>query len=262
MKRALLGGSILVFLTCVAGLAQAKNVTREALRWTGKLPAGQSMRLRNVNGSITIQAAAGDTAEVVATESKRDGDTAQVTVQVVTAKDGLVFCVFYPGKPGRCDPDGGYDAGGDQDNGRGHSLSADLVIKLPRGVLVDALTVNGEVSVKGATAQVRAVTVNGAVEVDSTGGPVKAETVNGEVHARAGSGDVKAKTVNGSIRVTVPAALDAEVRADVVHGSIDNDFGLRADGDQGPRSLRGKLGKGTYKLSCATVNGSISLKKE
>jgi hypothetical protein len=255
MKRALLGGSILVFLTCAAGLAQAKTVTREALHWTGKLPAGQTMRLRNVNGSITIQAAAGDTAEVVATESKRDGDTAQVTVQVVTAKDGLVFCVFYPGKPGRCDPDGGYDAGGGEDRDRNHdhdhdddhgnSLSADLVIKLPKGVLVDATTVNGELSVRGATAQVRAVTVNGAVEVDTTGGPVKAETVNGEVRARAGSGDVKLKTVNGSIRVTVPASLDAEVRADVVHGSIDNDFGLRTDeGDSnwGPRSLRGKVG--------------------
>jgi hypothetical protein len=262
MKRALLGGSILVFLTCAAGLAHARNVTREALRWTGKLTAGQSIRLRNVNGSLTIQAAAGDTAEVVATETKRDGDTGQVTVQVVTAKDGLVFCVFYPGKPGRCDPDGGYDAGGDNDDhGAGHNLSADLVVKLPRGVLVDALTVNGGVSVKGATAQVRAVTVNGGVEVDSTGGPVKVETVNGEVRARAGSGDVKAKTVNGSISVTVPAALDAEVRADVVHGSIDNDFGLHADGDWGPRSLRGKLGKGTFKLSFATVNGSISLKK-
>ena len=257
MKRALASGSILVFLTCAVGIVHAKDVTREAFRWSGKLAAGQTLHLRNLNGAVRVQAAAGDAVEIVANEQKRDGDTGQITVQQVSARDGLVFCVIYPGKPGRCDADGSYEGGGDHDQ----HISADLVVKLPKGVAVDASTVNGEMSVRGATAPVRASTVNGQVEVETTSGPVKARTVNGEVRVRAGSGDVKAKTVNGDIVLSLPATLDADVRADVVHGSIDNDYGLTAGGKWGPQSLRGTLGKGSVKLSCETVNGSISLKK-
>ncbi len=252
---------ILLLVTILGGLAMAKGgktVTREALRWTGKLAAAQSLRLRNVNGSIKIEAAAGDTAEIVATETRPDGMTEQATVQAVPAKDGLVVCVMYPGEPGHCEADGRYDAGGDGNDG----LSVALVVKLPRGVLVDAMTVNGEIGVRGASAQVRAVTVNGSVDVETGGAPLKVETVNGQVRVRVGAGDVKAKTVNGSVEVAVPAALDAEVRAETVHGSIDNDFGLRAEGDYGQRSLRGKVGKGTNKVTLQTVNGSIRLLKQ
>ena len=60
MKRALASGSILVFLTCAAGIVHAKDVTREAFRWSGKLAAGQTLHLRNLNGAVRVQAAAGD----------------------------------------------------------------------------------------------------------------------------------------------------------------------------------------------------------
>ena len=123
MKRALASGSILVFLTCAAGIVHAKDVTREAFRWSGKLAAGQTLHLRNLNGAVRVQAAAGDAVEIVANEQKRDGDTGQITVQQVSARDGLVFCVIYPGKPGRCDADGSYEGGGDHDQ----HISADEI---------------------------------------------------------------------------------------------------------------------------------------
>jgi hypothetical protein len=264
MKRTVTGGCIVFLGLGFAALAAAhgtgggKTVTREALRWTGKIPAAQALRLRNVNGSLTLEAAAGDTAEIVATESKHEGDKGQITVQMVNAKDGVVFCAIFPGGGGHCGAEGRYDAGG-KDNDE--DLSVDFVVKVPKGVLVDASTVNGEVTVHGATARVSATTVNGGVDVESTGAPLELTTVNGRVRARSGPGDVKAETVNGSIELTVPAALDAEVRAEVVHGTIDNDFGLRADGDWGQRTLRGKVGKGTSRLSASTVNGSISIRK-
>jgi hypothetical protein len=247
-----------VLLVGACGLAfGGKDVTREALRWTNKLPAGQTLHLRNLNGSVKVVAAKGEAAEVVAVEHKRDGDTRQITMQVQKVKDGYMICALYPGKPGRCDADGMYDAGGD---GNGE-LAAELTVQLPAGALLDATTVNGEVKVQGVTGEVRATTVNGDIGVESTGAPVKANTVNGRVRVRAGAGDVKAKSVNGDVDVTLPAAVDAEVRAETVHGSIDNDFGLVAEGDVVGRQLRGTLGKGTYKIALQTVNGSIKLRK-
>jgi hypothetical protein len=262
MTTPVLGGFLGLLL--VGGLAwghggrgNEKTVTREALRWTGKLPAGQTIRLRNVNGGLRVEAAAGETVEIVATESKPESEKAQVTVQVAQGKDGMAVCAIFPGEPGKCEADGRYDAGGDGNDG----LSVDIVVKVPKGVVVDAMTVNGEVAIRGATAAVKATTVNGGVDVETTGASLKIETVNGQVRGRSGGSDVKAKSVNGSLEIVVPANVDAEVRADTVHGAIDNDFGLRVDGEWGQQTLRGKLGKGTGKVSLQTVNGAIRLRK-
>ena len=44
---------------------QRSNVSRDnSFNWTGKVPAGRWIRIRNLNGSITVGQASGDNVEV------------------------------------------------------------------------------------------------------------------------------------------------------------------------------------------------------
>ena len=48
--------------------------------WSGKIPAGRWLRIRNLNGGITVGQASGDNVEVTATKRWRRGDSSVVRV--------------------------------------------------------------------------------------------------------------------------------------------------------------------------------------
>jgi hypothetical protein len=241
-----------------ASAGRSKQVAREAFRWTGKLAPAQTLYLRDMNGDLEVQAAAGDQIEVVVTERKKANEKKSIEMKVQPVKDGIMICALYPGGGGKCGADGSYKSDGDGDV----DLVADYVVKLPAGVRVDVATVNGDVSVRGATDRAKVVTVNGDVVVETTGGPVIADTVNGDVSVRAGSNRVKAESVNGDVEISVPAAIDAELSAKTVKGEIGNDFGLPTASGVAGSELHGKVGKGTHRLAAQTVNGDVRLKKQ
>ena len=69
-------------------------------------------------------------------------------------------------------------------------------------------------------------------------------------------------TVNGGITLTLPATLNAEVKAATVNGDITTDFPLTVTGRINRRRLEGTIGGGGRLLSLESVNGSIALKRE
>ena len=79
-------------------------------------------------------------------------------------------------------PDVGLAAAGDRR--AFNDVSVEFEIGVPKGMKVGVWSVNGRVSVDGATSEVRASTVNGSVDAVSSGGPVQASTVNGNVELR------------------------------------------------------------------------------
>jgi len=92
-----------------------------------------------------------------------------------------------------------------------------------------------------------------------------ASTVNGSVNVTMGRADwpngARFKTVNGGITLTLPSIFDAELRAEVLNGSITSDFPVTVTGQVSPRRLRGRIGNGGHELDLSTVNGSIKLLK-
>jgi DUF4097 and DUF4098 domain-containing protein YvlB len=143
-------------------------------------------------------------------------------------------------------------------------VSVHFTVRLPAGVKARFETVNGAVSVAGASAEVRATTVNGNVVVSGPG-PVSASTVNGSVEAviesGADSGDIELRTVNGSVSATAPAGINANLSASTVTGDIQSDFPLTVQGRFGPRRVSGTLGNGGRSINLNTVNGSITLRR-
>lgn len=247
--------------TWTPAAAPPTPAVQEDFRWTGRIDAGKTLEIRGVNGAIRVERATGGEAEVVAQKSGRKSDPAGVEIAVVPHDGGVTLCALYPpvdGKENECRPGGGHNSTRDND------VKVEWTVKLPDGVKLGAHTVNGDVTVRDAGAEVRASTVNGDVDV-ATRGVAEASTVNGSVHAALGradwTGTMEFSTVNGGVTVEIPANFSADVEAATVNGSIETDFPITVQGKFGSRQLKGTIGNGGRGLDISTVNGSIRLRK-
>lgn len=258
-----------VFAMVVAGalvpLAAGAQARSNDFSWEGRIPAGRWLYVRNMNGSIRVERATADKAEVTAVKRWRRGDPEDVRIEVEKLGSGdndVIICAFWT-ENASCDEDG-YRSRGEGWRHRDNDTSVEFTVRLPDGVRLGVSTVNGGLRVSGATSEVRASTVNGGVEATSSGGPVRASTVNGDIEVRMrnlGDGDLEYSTVNGSITVDVPDNLDAVIDMRTVNGSLSADFPITLNGRVNPRHLRATIGKGGRRIKFETVNGSVDLRK-
>lgn len=240
----------------------ADNGTR--FNWNGSVPAGAWIIVRNMNGPISVKAASGRTADISGVKrAENGGDMSYVHFATKPlANGGMLVCALW-GDDSDCDEDG-YHSHNNNDGGRRRNVEVEFTVQLPAGVNVRVGSVNGDVEVAGATAEVGASSVNGEVRAASSGGPVSASSVNGDVRASMrtlGTGDLRYSTVNGSIELQLPAALNADVELRTVNGSFETDFPMTMSGRVSPRHLSGKIGTGGRELRATTVNGSITIRK-
>lgn len=267
---ALTFGAALPLLSACAmsrAYAQSRSNDEKPFTWSGAIQAGHSVYVRNLNGSVRVEAGTGDKVEVRAEKSWRRGnpDDVKITVKQVGSGNGDVLVCALWNDRSSCDEDG-YHSHNDgwRDRDDRNDVSVEFTVRLPAGVKVDASTVNGSVRVDGATSDVVAHTVNGSVEAYSSGGAVSARTTNGDVEVRAAKLDIdhsEFSTVNGTVTVALPASVDADVDMRTVNGSLTSDFPLTVQGSFNPRRLHATLGKGGPNLRLSTVNGSIRLRK-
>ena len=251
-------------LSATAAAAQAQAQSGDRFNWSGDLPAGAWIVVRSANGPISVKAASGRTAGITGVKrAERGGDPAVVRfTSKPLAGGGILVCALW-GENSDCD-ENSYHSHNDNDRGRRNNVEVEFTVSLPSGVNVRVGSVNGEVDVTGATAEVAASTVNGDVRAVSSGGPVSANTVNGDVRASMrtlGTGELRYTTVNGSIELELPAGLNADVELRTVNGGFETDFPMTLSGRVSPRRLSGKIGSGGRELRANTVNGSIKLRR-
>src|SRR5881275_1743458 len=68
----------------------------DAFNWNGKVPAGRWIRVKNLNGGITVGAASGDNVEIVATKHWRRGDPAVVHFTATPSGGGdMLVCALW-----------------------------------------------------------------------------------------------------------------------------------------------------------------------
>ena len=252
--------ALLALLTVPAiAVAQAPD-----FKWTGTVAAGKTVEIRGVNGSISAEAATGNTVEVTAVKRAEDSDPAEVKIEVIESSAGVTVCAVYP-TPRRSRHENRCGHGDDYEMSTSdNDVSVRFTVKVPRGVLLDANTVNGDIRATGLTADAELNTVNGGIDV-TTSGVVQAETVNGRITARIGradwTGTLEFKTVNGGVTITAPADLSADLEASAVNGGIESDFPVTVSGRMDRQHLRGRIGQGGRQLELETVNGGIKIRK-
>jgi hypothetical protein len=264
--RLTLGSAILVGTLSLPAAAQQQQ-TDANFNWNGKIPSGKWIRVRNLNGGITVGEASGDKVEVTGTKQWRRGDPAVVRFETKTSSDGSVTICALWGERSSCD-ERHYDTRSDRNDRstRKNDVSVEFRVLLPKGVKVSATTVNGGVRVAGATTEVDANTVNGEVDVTTSGGRVSATNVNGGVRVRLGRVESDANmdftTVNGNVILEIPGDLNADVEMETVNGSLNTGFEMTLTGRMDPHHLRTHVGRpGGPSIRLQTVNGNVELRK-
>ena len=237
--------------------------------WTlsENVPAGQWIRVRNLNGDLRVRASNTGKVEITATKSWRRGDPKDVRIETKRSSDGsILVCAFWTENATCSETSYQSNSRGDGwRGGRDNDVAVDFEIRVPNGVRVGVFGVNGGVSVEGASSEVRASSVNGSVDAVSMGGPVQASTVNGSIHATMGrlegDEDLTYKTVNGTVVAEFTGDVDADIELSTVNGRFQIDWPVTISGKINPRHLRTTLGKGGRRIKLSTVNGNVELRK-
>lgn len=261
MRRSVL--PLVLLSAALPGTAVAqRQVERDAFTWSGRVPAGRWIRVRTLSGRIEVTASTSDRVEISATRRWHDSDPRSVRFEVLKSganDEDVTICALWTDRT-ECD-DRGYHAR----NVRNNDVSADFRVALPAGVKLAVSSVNGGVSVQGATSEVEASSVNGEVSAVSSGGPVNASSTNGRVTARMGRfegrDDLTFSTVNGSVIAEFTGDLDADVELSTVNGRFQTDYPVTISGRMDPRRLRARIGKGGRRIRLTTVNGNVELRR-
>lgn len=263
MRRFVLAPVVIAAAIAAAACNHTSHVETHAFAWTGVVPAGQWIRLRNVSGAIVVQPSSTDSVQVLATKRWRGSD--HTSFGTATGTDGVTVCTL--ARPGET-----CDGSGDSRHVEhftlfGHNATAevDYVVRVPPGVNVDVLTITGPIDVSGATGAVQAHTVSGSVRATAYTAPMELQSVNGDVTATIDSlhnpGDIDLETVNGSVVATLPASLDAALKMSTVSGQVTSDFPAAVPTKDEPREVTATLGNGGRRVEISTVHGSVVLRR-
>jgi len=244
-----------------AASAQARN----DFRWEKALPAGNEVSINNINGDITVLPSANGRVEVVGVK-RGTGNFDRVKADVQQTSRGIVVCVLL-NEDSYCDGRGMHS---ESRNNRGdhdwNDVRMDLEISVPTNLTVSANAVSGNISITGATGDVRANSVSGDVKLDRLrASSVYANSVSGDVEVSiqelTGRGDLTFHSVSGDITLDLPRQLDADLSMSTVSGGINSDFAMTiGDGRVDRRSLRATIGRGGRRLDFSTVSGSVKLR--
>lgn len=232
-----------------------------AFAWHDQVPAGATVRVRNLNGEIEVTPATDDTVRVTADLTWRRGDPDR-GLQLTGARDGADAIICAVWGEGRCTRDD-YTSNFSFSRG-GTDARVHFRIAVPAGVRLELKGANTSI-VAAASAPVDARTMNGDVTVVTSVGPVRGETKNGSVDVRmsslTGTDSVIAVTLNGDAYVYLPDGIDAVLDLSVTNGSVSSEFAVPIIGSPNRRALRGTIGAGTRTVKIRSVNGSVALRR-
>jgi Putative adhesin len=238
--------------------------TTETFTWKGPVTAESWMRLRNVSGDFAISEGTGDSAEIQLVIERSSAYAPLAQVKVLQTSDGIVACVLY-GKDNTCTATE-YKGGNTWASGvlpfmKGSTTVTGTVV-LPKGIKLDAESVNGDMSVNSISADVQLTTVNGDIEVRGTRAGVKINTTNGDIDLGVdamGSG-VSIETTNGNVKLELPDALNAALTLSTVNGELDLAVPATIT-TKTSKKVVATLGTSGSPIDITTTNGDITLRQ-
>ncbi len=227
-----------------------------------EIPSGSQITLKNINGSVEVQAW-DEEAVFIEAVKKVEGTNPRIKEKLdeirinITQSDHSVKIET--------------DAPSRDFNfwewlfGEGFSYSVSYKIKVPRHSNLKIEVTNGAIHVADVKGHIRLSGVNGRVFAENVGGSVKASTVNGAVEVSFDSlgttSGMEFSTTNGGITLALPEDARCTIKASTTNGSIETDFPLEIHGRFVSKSLKGTINGGGPLIELSTVNGSIEILK-
>jgi DUF4097 and DUF4098 domain-containing protein YvlB len=228
------------------------SVTEEEI-FSFTLEDGGRFSISNVNGSITVTGASGNSVEIIAIKkADNQKDLDEIEIEISHSANEIEV------ETELGDSDGWFR------NSNSGQVRYEIIV--PGSTELDSIeTVNGDVTVSGVSGNVSAESVNGDLDISDLVGDVSLSTVNGSINAAfakcEGEQSIKTETVNGRVTISLPESSDVQITADTLNGGINGrDFGLHTDKGFVGSDLNGKIGSGSARLNIDTVNGSIKIR--
>ena len=208
---------------CDIAMADLRQSEKAEWRKTYDLQPGGRFEISNVNGTIDVRPADGNTVEVVAEKIAKgaSSEAAKEALQRIEIQESV--------SPGAVRLETKFQRGGGLFGGGNFEVR--YTVRVPAGVEVRVSTVNGGIELSGMKGRVVAETVNGGIRADDLSGPVEANTTNGGVDVRLTqlSGDgVKLGCTNGGIKLRLPPDAKATISARVANGWTRTRFFARS----------------------------------
>lgn len=143
------------------------------------------------------------------------------------------------------------------------SASGDVTLDGVAGS-VDANTVSGAIEAQGLDGRVSFTSVSGDLALAGASiDRLAARAVSGRIAADidlAGDGGVDVNTVSGEVALRVPESTNAQVSLNSAAGRIDSSFPELARQERTvSRSVSGKIGDGSGRITVNTVSGRVTL---
>jgi hypothetical protein len=263
---------LLTLLSSVAACAHRSHESRDAFRWEEEIPPGSTIHLRTMTGKIDVVPVEGRSARVVGS-TRWVGRSDPIHFAWTREGNDVYVCALWSAH-GNCteDSDGfGLTRHSWLDifslfKRQSTNAMASLNVSLPAGVKVDARTLNGGISMHGATGGVTAHTVNGSINIRESAGPIEAKGTNGSIEVALDSlapdDAVVLESVNGSMTAKLPPSFEGEIQLSTVNGRVRSDFPISTDGEFSSRQLHGQIGKSSREVVLRTVNGNVTLLKQ
>lgn len=274
-------------MVALAALTQTPDFT-----WSGTVPTGKRLTVKNISGDILVEPSSGREATVTAVKrAGRRGDPDDVVVRQVATADGIEVCVLYPGS----DDDGDCEWDGNRRRNRNHRGShwddndtqITFTVKVPANTNLTVSTVSGDVSGHGIRGDTEARSVSGDVRLtDVVGKVVEAQTVSGnvelnrvnadEVVAETVSGDVDfsgeirkggdydMKTLSGDVIMRIPKNAGALISGATFSGEFSTSFPIttRTTSRMTRRQrIDGTIGDGSAKIRVESFSGDVELRE-
>ncbi|HEY0385832.1 MAG TPA: DUF4097 family beta strand repeat-containing protein, partial [Pyrinomonadaceae bacterium] len=261
-KRNILTALVAVglLLSSINGSSQSQNQSevREEFHQTYPLAAGGRVALENIDGSVRITVWDRNEVKVDAVKRAYNRERlGEANIRINSNAESIDISTEYPERNYR------FNTG---DERRNSLASVDYTLTVPRTARLDALElVSGDLMIEGVTGDVKASLVNGGVTARGLMGEAKLSTVNGRLEATfdrlSEAKAISLGSVNGPLTLVIPSDSNVQLRANTVHGSISNEFGLRVrHGEYIGSDLAGTLGQGGPRVRLANVNGPISIR--
>ena len=280
LKIATIGSALL----CIGLAANAQgrvehSSTKQTLHFAGAGP--HTLDLRDINGSITVEAYDGNDVELTVNKSVRaDSDddmrAADRDVTVNTSENADVVQVIVNQKnQGVCGEESPHRYGSWFDS-PSYEVRFDFTVRVPADTRLQLCNINGGgVTVKGTRSDFSLRNVNGHITMTDVAGSGEAITVNGPVKASfvaTPSKPSRFRTINGDVVVTLPDGAAADLRLKSFSGGLYTDFDVQTmpvetlhtvekrDGMSVYRSndfTSVRAGNGGPELTLDTLNGDV-----
>lgn len=202
------------------------------------LSLGSLLQIRNPNGNVTVEPWEGDQVQVVLSiyGNASAGIPSGFAIETESADESLEYRVSHPRT--------------------GSAVSVNFLVRVPRDLRLrlEVEVANGSISSSGPHS-VDLRTVNGGITIEGASGGRGAETTNGNINASFTEiqDGMALRSVNGGVHAVLPE--DAGFSAETVNGTV------RIEGFSPDRSERTYASvSGAAVAELGTVNGNVTVK--